>query len=325
MFNISQSKLLVHKPGLSALDQLIVCLACGADQVKPIKQIKEIALKCGVRGAKKWNISDKLRSSRGLAILVPGGWELTARGRKCAALIGGEAAIQQASGAAGVPTGIATNGGIPSWQNNSKIRILFLAANPKDTSALRLGEEVRSIQDRLRSSSLGATFEIAQEWAVRVSDLQTYLLRHQPHIVHFSGHGSQSGEIVLEDVTGAAKLVAPAALSRLFKAIRGNVRCVILNACFSKTQAKGIARSIDCVVGMDRSIGDGAAISFAYSFYQALGYGRSVKEAFDLGCAEISLQGLDDPRIPKLILRKGVNGESFHFGILADPQAGEAA
>jgi hypothetical protein len=30
------------------------------------------------------------------------------------------------------------------------IKILFLAANPKDTDPLRLGEEVRAIKERLR-------------------------------------------------------------------------------------------------------------------------------------------------------------------------------
>ena len=27
-------------------------------------------------------------------------------------------------------------------------------------------------------------------------------MRHQPHIVHFSGHGSPAGEIILEDDAG---------------------------------------------------------------------------------------------------------------------------
>jgi hypothetical protein len=40
-------------------------------------------------------------------------------------------------------------------------------------------------------------FELEQHWAVRFSDVAEALLRHTPHIVHFSGHGTQAGTIVL--------------------------------------------------------------------------------------------------------------------------------
>ena len=43
---------------------------------------------------------------------------------------------------------------------------------------------------------------------------------------------------------------------------------------------------------MTRMIGDDSAIAFAGGFYQALGYGRSIQKAFDLGCGQISLEGI---------------------------------
>jgi hypothetical protein len=147
------------------------------------------------------------------------------------------------------------------------INILFLAANPQDTKPLRLGEEMRAIQEKLRASEYREYFSIKQEWAVRVSDIQGHLLRHQPHIVHFSGHGSIAGEIILEDQTGDSKLVTPSALKKLFGTLKDNVRCVVLNACFSKIQAEAITESIECVIGMSSTIQDKAAISFAASFY----------------------------------------------------------
>src|SRR4051794_6478161 len=163
------------------------------------------------------------------------------------------------------------------------IKILFLSANPKDTDRVSLDEEVRAIRERLRMAVHGGQFAVEQEWAVRVADLQGHLLRHQPHIVHFSGHGSRAGEIILEDQAGNRQLVSPAALRRLFATLKDIVRCVVLNACYSESQARGIAESIDCVVGMSKAIGDESAIAFAASFYQALGYGRSIQTAFDLG------------------------------------------
>lgn len=186
-------------------------------------------------------------------------------------------------------------------QHTSTVRILFLAANPRDTEPLRLDEEMRAIDQALRQSEFRDRFDIKQHWAVRVSDVQSYFLRHTPDIVHFSGHGSASEEIILEDNSGNSQPVSTRALSGLFSVLKDNIRCVVLNACYSEQQAGAIAEDIDCVIGMSKGIGDAAAISFAAAFYQALGYGRNVKTAFDLGCLQIDLESLDEQDIPKLI------------------------
>jgi hypothetical protein len=171
---------------------------------------------------------------------------------------------------------------------DKEIKILFLAANPFDTTRLRLDEEIRSIEQSLRLSEYSRKFDIKQHWAVRVSDIQALLMRYQPDIVHFSGHGSTKGEIILEDKFGNGHLVSPRSLSKLFSILKDNVKCVLLNACFSLDQASAISDHIEYVIGMSNTIGDQTAISFATSFYQALGYGKDIKTAFDLGCLQIS-------------------------------------
>lgn len=178
---------------------------------------------------------------------------------------------------------------------------MFLAANPKDTSQLRLDEEMRGIDQALRQSEFRDDFDIEQNWAVRIVDLQGYLLRHKPNIVHFSGHGSASSEIILEDSSGNSQPISSRALSQLFALLKDNIRCVVLNACYSEQQAKAIAEHIDCVIGMSKAIGDSAAISFAIAFYQALGYGRDIKTAFDLGCLQINLENLNEQDTPNLL------------------------
>ncbi len=187
------------------------------------------------------------------------------------------------------------------------IKILFLAANPKNTEPLRLDEEVRAIDEALRKSQFRDQFDLIQHWAVRVSDLQELLLRHEPHIVHFSGHGSNASEIILENARGNAQAIPASALTGLFAALKGNIRCVVLNACFSKRQAQAIAREIDCVVGMSKEIGDKAAINFAASFYQALGFGKDIRTAFQLGCLQIHMEDLREEDTPKLKTRQGVD------------------
>lgn len=181
------------------------------------------------------------------------------------------------------------------------IKILFLAANPTDSIRLRIDEESRAIDQALQQTEFRDRFDIIQHWAVRVSDLQSLLLRHKPQIVHFSGHGSESSEIVLEDDDGKSRPISVRALGQLFSVLKDNIRCVMLNACYSEQQALTIAQYIDCVIGMSNAIGDRAAISFAKSFYQALGYGRNVKIAFDLACLQIDMERLEQQDIPKLL------------------------
>lgn len=197
-------------------------------------------------------------------------------------------------------------------EQNQNIRILFLAANPKDTNRLRLDEEVREIENRLRTAEY-RIFDFIQHWAVRSNELSEFFLRHTPHIVHFSGHGSKSGKILLEGEIGKSETVPPEALGQLFRILKDNIRCVVLNACLSANQAEAIVQEIDCVVGMSAEIGDEAAICFAGGFYRALGYGRSVQTAFELGCNEIDLTGLDEGAIPQLLVKPGVNAADITF------------
>ena len=189
-------------------------------------------------------------------------------------------------------------------QPERQIRILFLAANPIDTEPRRLNAEMRAIDRALRAAEYRDRFQIEQQWALRIGDLQEALLRYQPDIVHFSGYGTDTSEIVLEDASGAGRVVPSGALSRLFSVLRDNIRCVVLNACYSEPQAQAIADHIDCVVGMTTAIRDDAAIEFATAFYRAIGFGRTVQTAFDLGTNLIGLQDLPDEDTLHLVAKK---------------------
>ncbi|PPK18672.1 hypothetical protein CV015_01675, partial [Staphylococcus haemolyticus] len=88
-------------------------------------------------------------------------------------------------------------------------KILILAANPKQTSRLRLNEEVRDIKEGLRLSQQRDKFILQQEWAVRPRDVRRDVLDFRPNIIHFSGHGSGTTGLSFEDETGKEKLVTP--------------------------------------------------------------------------------------------------------------------
>jgi len=175
-----------------------------------------------------------------------------------------------------------------------------LAANPKATSALRLDEEIREIDAGLQRAKKRELFDLKQRWAVRVQDVYQSLLDFKPQIVHFSGHGTGDDGLVLEDEAGNVRLVDTIALTKLFELFAANVECVVLNACYSEVQAEVIAQHIPYVIGMNKAIGDIAAIKFSTGFYSALGAGESVEFAYKLGCNVIQLDGIPEHLTPVL-------------------------
>jgi len=174
---------------------------------------------------------------------------------------------------------------------SDKVTILFLAANPVDTNPLRLGEELRDIKASLRQATHRDRFDAQDEWAVRIDDLRRALLRYKdrPVILHFAGHGDGAG-IVLEGNDGQGRPVEGGALSRFIK-LFPNIRCVILNACYSEATATALAEVTPCVVGMEAEVTDTYAISFAVAFYDAIGEGMSFADAFEVAKSSVDLEG----------------------------------
>jgi hypothetical protein len=172
-----------------------------------------------------------------------------------------------------------------------KIKILFLAADPSDSARLRLGQELRDIREKLQLSKQRDGFSLESRESVRTGDITQAIFDVEPQIVHFSGHGTDAGELCFEDVLGETHPVHPDALANLFELVAEQVRCVVLNACFSKRQAEAISEYIPCVIGMSQAIGDKAAIAFSVGFYRALGAGKSFGEAYKFARVEIQLHG----------------------------------
>lgn len=196
----------------------------------------------------------------------------------------------------------------------SETRILFLAANPLDQDQLRLDREHRVIKEALQASKYGDRFMVEFAGAARPRDFQDNLRRFKPHIVHFSGHGGRtSGRIVLEDDEEKAQVIPTPALNQVFRIFKYDIRCVILNACLSATQAEAIKEEVGCVVGMSSSIDDDAAIMFADSFYRTIGDAGSMQQAFDAGCNLVAIQKPGNETFPQLLAGSGVNPATMFF------------
>lgn len=181
--------------------------------------------------------------------------------------------------------------------------ILILSASPKDKRWLRSDEEIRIIKETIQHSKYRENFRVEESLATPVADLQTTLREYKPHIVHFCGHGEANG-LLFEDERGKAQRVPVDALAKLFELCGKSIECVVLNACYSESQANAISQHIPCVVGMNAQIGDKAAIQFAAGFYTVIGDGDYYREAFEFGCNRMGLQNIPEDSTPVIIERR---------------------
>lgn len=189
--------------------------------------------------------------------------------------------------------------------------ILFLAANPGDTSRLQADQELRDIRAGLERAQKRDLFKLEQRLAVRPLDIQRAILDINPQIVHFSGHSLAEQGLIFEDEIGNTKLVSGEALASLFELFADRIKCVVLNGCYSEIQAKAIVQHISFVIGMNQDIRYNIAKLFAVSFYDALGAGRDFEFAYRLGCTAIHVEGFSDYLAP--ILLKRANNEDTNI------------
>jgi hypothetical protein len=160
-------------------------------------------------------------------------------------------------------------------------KILVIISNPRGTSNLNLLPEIRDLQEALQRAQDKACFSIEWRIAKRQNDLHRYILDVNPQILHFCGHGTKQG-LVLEDDTGAVKVVSNEVLTELLRTFADCIECVVLNACHSSSLADDLVQHLNYVIGMNQAVSDDIAISFSEGFYDALGAGRSYERAFEI-------------------------------------------
>lgn len=156
--------------------------------------------------------------------------------------------------------------------------ILFVAANPTDASRIQTGREHRTIKAEMERGSHRDAFEFLQpQFAVTITELLR-AMNTRPNIVHFSGHGSTDGILITKD-DNQSQLLTAEVLERLFKPLKDVTELVVLNSCYSASQAESISRLGMYVIGNNLPVGDGAAISFAKGLYNGLSEGKTFEAA----------------------------------------------
>lgn len=136
--------------------------------------------------------------------------------------------------------------------------------------------------------------------AVTSDSLMRAMLEESPTIVHFAGHGGPGG-IFVRDELGNPRQLTGEALASLFKLSRGTVQCVVLNACWSESQAKAIRRHVPHVIGTRAEVLDEAALAFSGGFYTAIGAGKDIALAFEAGKTRVQMEGCGGENVPVLL------------------------
>ncbi len=195
------------------------------------------------------------------------------------------------------------------------VRVLLLSANPAATARLTVDEEHRAILQRLHASPLRDRLAVDLAPAARAADIASALLRARPDVVHVSGHGTSDGALVLATDDGGVAEAPAAEVAELFAAATRErpVRVVLLHACYSATLAESLARHVSVAIGMPEAVGDAQAVAFAGLFYEALGEGRAVADAYRLACAHVRVALPQHDALPRLHCRDGVDATTVRL------------
>jgi Flp pilus assembly protein TadD len=182
-----------------------------------------------------------------------------------------------------------------------KTTILMLTANPLKATKLNLDKEHSKIAEKLQSHQ--NKFSLILEKAINKNEFKEKTETHRPTILHFAGHGEKGekvtaelqalgieeteGGIILQndDKNGYDTLSTEMidVLFEYFKDEKIDLQLVVLNACYSETQAQVIAKYVPYVIGTTKAIADTCAIAFSTGLYFRLSTQFEVEQAFKSG------------------------------------------
>jgi len=158
----------------------------------------------------------------------------------------------------------------------SKLKILLVSANAIQGATLRVDAEFKAVQQQL-----GQTADVRYVPSATWEEVAAQVEGYTPRVVHFSAHGGDSEEILLTTREGRPHPIPTKALEQLFKVMRGKIRLVVMNSCFSERQARAIAKFTDGVLGVKLRLPEEVALGFSPRFYKAISEGESVAEAYE--------------------------------------------
>ena len=208
----------------------------------------------------------------------------------------------------------------PSQIVMKKIKVLIVLSNQAEPGKARLylDNEVKAIKQKVNSAKHRDLIEIDTLEAATIGDLIAKLNQYEPDVLHFSGHGSQDGQLVFCADAGGEQFISKDNLLTLFQVAATSVQVGFFSACFSESVADTVIQSVPCAIGMRTEIGDDLATTFSSHFYQAVASGRSIENAFLQGRLSLGLgigiredEAEKSEKSPQLRVKEGVDASSL--------------
>ncbi|MDA8019817.1 MAG: CHAT domain-containing protein [Thermoanaerobaculia bacterium] len=176
----------------------------------------------------------------------------------------------------------------PTIHPPETLRIVVVASNPRETSALGLDAEVAGL---LALESDRALEVIPVPRPVDLQTVRSLLETRQAHVLHFMGHGEVGvdgkGRLLFEDPDGWPLGVTGEDLAKKLQGLE-HLWLVVLNACrtadtnarpFDSVATRLVRSAVPAVVAMQGPIPDNVAITFSHEFYPRLARGHTLERA----------------------------------------------
>jgi hypothetical protein len=190
---------------------------------------------------------------------------------------------------------------------SDKLKLLLLAANSVDTIDSRASDEIQAIDRAIQAAPLRDRFDIQKEPALRDSDIGPLLLKHNPDVLHISGHSRATEGLVLESELRHVAKVQCSRLKDVLLSAGSKLQLVFFGFCHSAGCAKETSTRIDFVLGIEGEISVRSSLAFTPAFYAALASGHSIQEAVDYGKSILGLKKLRRARAIVLHVREGAD------------------
>lgn len=196
--------------------------------------------------------------------------------------------------------------------HGEQIRVLLFTASPANMVGIGVLEEEREIVARIRAGlDRNDRVKIYPVRGASPRDILQAMNELRPHVVHISAHGNQEGDLAFLNEEGDAAMVPLRGLAAAMKTAADQVQVVVLNACYSQVAAAALNEFVDCAIGVRRRLVDKSALEFAGAFYAALGYGRSVRQAYEQGLAQLQVSNLPNSEDIELLVRLGCDASEW--------------
>lgn len=164
------------------------------------------------------------------------------------------------------------------------LRVLSMAASPRQTARLDIETEQQQIREALASGIEAGNVVLEFVHGGTFDALRSALREFEPHVFHFAGHGKwdselDDGAILFEDSAGLPEPRSGVDLGVLLN--KSDLRLAIFNSCDGAVPSKSnrfagitsslVAQGVPAAIGMQFALEDKAAITFSTMLLSELG------------------------------------------------------